>query len=133
MQYAMAHETAFLIGCTNNCSRSVRPRIVPIGAGAKKPHSITKVGLKEIKLLLLQAVQKLNIKINNLNYSFKDLFMATEINNQKLSFAERFSAKVTKASGSTAAICIAFGLVLLWALLGPVFNYSENWQLVINT
>jgi low affinity Fe/Cu permease len=28
---------------------------------------------------------------------------------------------------------MAFAAILIWAILGPVFNYSENWQLVINT
>lgn len=59
--------------------------------------------------------------------------MSTENKMKKHSLAERLSTGVTKASGSTAAICIAFGCVIIWALLGPVFNYSESWQLVINT
>jgi low affinity Fe/Cu permease len=59
--------------------------------------------------------------------------MSKENNTKKQSFAERLSTRATKASGSTAAICIAFTLVLIWALLGPVFDYSETWQLVINT
>ncbi|CAN5176627.1 hypothetical protein BH11BAC6_BH11BAC6_07460 [soil metagenome] len=48
-------------------------------------------------------------------------------------FFEGFAAKVTRATGSTPAIIVAFGTVLVWALLGPVFYYSENWQLIINT
>lgn len=51
----------------------------------------------------------------------------------KSGFFERFSAKATIATGSTAAIIIAFGGVLLWGALGPVFKYSEGWQMVINT
>src|SRR6476620_10293625 len=51
----------------------------------------------------------------------------------KRDFFEHFAALVTKATGSTAAILIAFVLVIIWAVLGPVFHYSENWQLVINT
>ncbi|MEP6683831.1 MAG: low affinity iron permease family protein [Parafilimonas sp.] len=51
----------------------------------------------------------------------------------KPGFFERFSAKATIATGSTAAIIIAFGGVLLWGALGPVFKYSEGWQMVINT
>jgi len=51
----------------------------------------------------------------------------------KQSFFERFSAKVTIATGSTPAIIIAFTAVIVWAILGPIFQYSENWQLVINT
>lgn len=56
-------------------------------------------------------------------------------NNKKKShsFFERFSAKVTKATGSTGAFTIALLLVLAWLVSGPFFNYSETWQLVINT
>lgn len=46
---------------------------------------------------------------------------------------ERFSSSVTKATGSSAAFLLALGTVILWAITGPVFGYSENWQLVINT
>ncbi|SDX38928.1 low affinity iron permease family protein [Hymenobacter psychrophilus] len=45
----------------------------------------------------------------------------------------RFAAGVTAWSGSTAAFCLALGTVLAWAATGPLFNYSETWQLVINT
>ncbi len=53
-------------------------------------------------------------------------------NNTK-NFFERFANKVTIATGSTPAILIAFGLIIVWAATGPIFNYSETWQLVINT
>ncbi len=46
---------------------------------------------------------------------------------------ETFSGKVSKATGSTPAFLIAFSIVLLWGASGPLFNYSETWQLVINT
>jgi low affinity Fe/Cu permease len=46
---------------------------------------------------------------------------------------ERFAISVTKATGSTGAFILAFILVLVWAISGPFFHYSENWQLVINT
>jgi low affinity Fe/Cu permease len=48
-------------------------------------------------------------------------------------FFERFAARVTKATGSTGAFMTAFFLVVLWGATGPVFHYSETWQLVINT
>ena len=48
-------------------------------------------------------------------------------------WSERFANKTAKAAGSTAAFTAAFLIVLIWALTGPVFHYSENWQLVINT
>lgn len=52
---------------------------------------------------------------------------------QTLGVFEKFAAKVTKATGSTPAFLAAFIVVIVWAACGPIFNYSETWQLVINT
>lgn len=46
---------------------------------------------------------------------------------------EKFSSKITKISGSSGAFLGAFGAVIIWGATGPLFHYSENWQLVINT
>jgi low affinity Fe/Cu permease len=46
---------------------------------------------------------------------------------------DRFSTWVTKATGSSAAFLIALLTVIVWALTGPLFHFSEIWQLVINT
>jgi low affinity Fe/Cu permease len=46
---------------------------------------------------------------------------------------EDFSQIITRFTGSTAAFGTALGIVALWALLGPVFGFSDTWQLVINT
>jgi low affinity Fe/Cu permease len=46
---------------------------------------------------------------------------------------ERFSGTVARWSGSSVAFAIAFALILIWAATGPVFQYSNTWQLVINT
>ena len=59
--------------------------------------------------------------------------MQTEKPAHMASVSERFAVNVTKATGSTAAFILAFLAVLIWALSGPFFHYSENWQLVINT
>jgi low affinity Fe/Cu permease len=48
-------------------------------------------------------------------------------------FVETFPLKATKAAGSTGGFMIALGLVILWALAGRLFHYSQNWELVINT
>ena len=48
-------------------------------------------------------------------------------------FIERFSGRVTKVTGSSAAFIVALLLLVCWAITGPTFHYSENWQLVINT
>ncbi|GAB3022345.1 low affinity iron permease family protein [Spirosoma pulveris] len=46
---------------------------------------------------------------------------------------ERFSSAVARATGSSAAFLLALATVVIWALSGPIFGYSEDWQLVINT
>lgn len=49
------------------------------------------------------------------------------------SFFEKFSAKATAIAGSTFGFFGALSIVVLWGVCGPVFHYSETWQLVINT
>ena len=51
----------------------------------------------------------------------------------KQSFFEKLAIKVTKATGSTPVILAAFLIVVVWGISGPIFDYSETWQLVINT
>ena len=46
---------------------------------------------------------------------------------------ESFSKIITQWTGSTGAFGFALGVIVVWALLGPVFHYSDTWQLVINT
>ena len=45
----------------------------------------------------------------------------------------RFSCAVAAAVGSHWAFIVALAIVLVWALTGPMFHYSDSWQLVINT
>lgn len=46
---------------------------------------------------------------------------------------EKFATQVCKLTGSTSAFFIALLIIIIWALTGPFFNFSETWQLVINT
>ena len=46
---------------------------------------------------------------------------------------ERFSNGVSTRTGHPAAAMTALAVVALWAALGPVFGFSDTWQLVINT
>jgi low affinity Fe/Cu permease len=45
----------------------------------------------------------------------------------------KFARRVSNAIGSPYAFMIALFSVLLWAVTGPLFGFSETWQLVINT
>ncbi|HKR59181.1 MAG TPA: low affinity iron permease family protein [Pyrinomonadaceae bacterium] len=46
---------------------------------------------------------------------------------------ERFSHQVTKVTGTSKAFIIALLLIVVWAVTGPLFSFSNTWQLVINT
>ena len=46
---------------------------------------------------------------------------------------EKLSAAVSEWTGSTAAFVLALGAIMVWLITGPVFHFSDTWQLVINT
>jgi len=46
---------------------------------------------------------------------------------------ERFSREVTEATGTSTAFIIALLVIIIWIVTGPVFHFSDSWQLVINT
>jgi low affinity Fe/Cu permease len=48
-------------------------------------------------------------------------------------FLERFSMRIADWSGGSTAFGFAAALILVWAALGPLFGFSDTWQLVINT
>ena len=48
-------------------------------------------------------------------------------------FLERMSTVITHWTGSTAAFALACLVILAWVATGPIFGYSDTWQLVINT
>jgi low affinity Fe/Cu permease len=48
-------------------------------------------------------------------------------------FFERFANRMTTFTGSSIAFILAVAVVMIWAVSGPFFNFSETWQLVINT
>ena len=45
----------------------------------------------------------------------------------------RFANAISRFAGDPIAFILAFGAVLVWAVTGPLFGFSETWQLVINT
>jgi low affinity Fe/Cu permease len=46
---------------------------------------------------------------------------------------EQLSTKVTAWTGSTAAFGLACATIVMWGATGPLFHFSDTWQLVINT
>ena len=45
----------------------------------------------------------------------------------------RLAKATAKTSGHPSTFVVAVGIIVLWALSGPIFKFSDTWQLVINT
>ncbi len=52
---------------------------------------------------------------------------------KKKNLFERFANWATIATGSSAAFMTAITIIIIWGVTGPVFKYSDTWQLIINT
>jgi low affinity Fe/Cu permease len=46
---------------------------------------------------------------------------------------ERFSKAITQFTGSSTAFGLALAIIVVWGITGPLFGFSDTWQLVINT
>ena len=49
------------------------------------------------------------------------------------SFFARFAKKTARWSGRPSTFALAAGVIVVWAVTGPLFAFSDTWQLVINT
>ena len=58
-------------------------------------------------------------------------FTHEPVNHERL--LARFSRRVADWSGSSTAFWLAVSVVVLWLVSGPIFGFSDTWQLVINT
>jgi low affinity Fe/Cu permease len=45
----------------------------------------------------------------------------------------KFAHTISNVVGSSWSFLIAFGVVVVWGITGPVYQYSDTWQLVMNT
>ena len=59
--------------------------------------------------------------------------MARKKRNQLSLMLEQFSRKTTEATGTSTAFIIALLVIIVWIVTGPLFHFSDTWQLVINT
>ena len=59
--------------------------------------------------------------------------MARKKRNKVSEVLERFSLAATKATGTSGAFILALTVIIVWAVTGPLFHFSDTWQLVINT
>ena len=50
-----------------------------------------------------------------------------------IDFFWKIAKRIADAMGSVWAFIVAVSIILVWAITGPVFGFSDTWQLVINT
>jgi low affinity Fe/Cu permease len=49
------------------------------------------------------------------------------------SWFDRFAKATSRVTGSPAAFLVAVGVIVVWLVSGPLFRFSDSWQLVVNT
>ena len=59
--------------------------------------------------------------------------MSPKKRNKVSELLERFSYQATKATGTSVALILAVLVIVIWIITGPLFKFSDTWQLVINT
>jgi low affinity Fe/Cu permease len=52
---------------------------------------------------------------------------------KRLSWFTRIAKWASRTAGRPGTFAVAVALILLWAITGPIFQFSDTWQLVINT
>ena len=48
-------------------------------------------------------------------------------------FFNWFATKTSTAAGQPGTFVVALAIIVIWAITGPMFHYSDTWQLIINT
>jgi low affinity Fe/Cu permease len=64
---------------------------------------------------------------------FTESIMVRKKSNTLSQILERFSLKATKATGTSMSFILALSVIIVWGITGPLFHFSDTWQLVINT
>jgi low affinity Fe/Cu permease len=59
--------------------------------------------------------------------------MVSKQRNRLGQMLEQFSRKATEATGTSTAFILALLVIIIWLASGPLFHFSDTWQLVINT
>src|SRR5215216_1869801 len=59
--------------------------------------------------------------------------MGSKDKGKRLSWFTRTAKWASRASGRPMTFMIAVAIILVWAITGPIFKFSDTWQLVINT
>jgi low affinity Fe/Cu permease len=73
------------------------------------------------------------MKTNTKTSGTSQLKKSSKKNTALIKWFDKVSKVVTRATGRPATFIVAVAVVMVWGVSGPIFNYSDTWQLVINT
>ena len=80
-----------------------------------------------------QPLKRLNLKIQIVHHKENHATDQKIVPRQKTDTFHKLSVKIANRLGSSSAFYIALLVIVIWAVSGPLFNFSDTWQLVINT
>lgn len=63
----------------------------------------------------------------------EEALAAKALNRQHKDGFHKLSVKISNKLGNASAFFIAIAIIICWAVTGPIFDYSDTWQLIINT
>jgi low affinity Fe/Cu permease len=86
----------------------------------RNSNKLTSTSFFNLKKRRNRAFYAFSLKIQKMDKNKSDWF-------------EKFATTATKATGSNYAFIIACLAIVVWIITGPMFGYSDTWQLVINT
>lgn len=82
-------------------------------------------------LTIISALAQVAIRKSFYNLA-ATFFRAYNVNHMKEKF-HKLAVRASNVVGSPQAFIVAIAIIFLWAISGPLFDYSNSWQLFINT
>jgi low affinity Fe/Cu permease len=60
-------------------------------------------------------------------------FRCVSVTDKMDRFFTRIATLISMAAGQPLSFLLAVGVILVWVVTGPIFNFSDTWQLIVNT
>src|SRR5690349_2226509 len=61
------------------------------------------------------------------------LHATSSLTHRRSGLFAQFARRISDASGHPLSFGVAIGVIIIWAATGPIFHFSDTWQLVVNT
>src|SRR6478609_2289867 len=112
---------------------SSRRRLRACGGSAAATSEGSRKRRSCMRLMLTAALAFSVRTFGGRNAQCKSRYMSRTKNRSIARLLEDLSTTVTRWTGESSAFALACTVILVWGVSGPLFHYSDTWQLVINT